>query len=173
MGLYNCGHLGPVSYTVSCFWSLFIFYHVIQFFVWLQNFPKSLTHAHTHTHTQTCYSSFNVENTQRSNVTMRTILCRQFHGIKYCLPVGTQPAHQPTAASKHRGCQPNCAAHCQNSPQHPPRPRLNNRCTSQWPKESPSVPAEGEVDKGERDERRDKRESPQHLVFPAGLATKY
>ena len=72
------------------------------------------THTHTHTHTQTCYSSLNVENTQRSNVTIRTILCTQFHGIKYCLPVGTQPAHQPRAASKHRGRQPNCAAHCQN-----------------------------------------------------------
>ena len=58
-------------------------------------------------------------------------------------------------------------------PQHPPRPRLNNRCTSQWPKESPSVPGEGAAAKGEREERRDKRESPQHLVFPAGLATKY
>ena len=91
---------------------------MIQFFVWLQNFPVfntcTHTHTHTHTHTQTCYSSLNVENTQRSNVTMRTILCRQFHGIKYCLPVGTQPAHQPRAASKHRGRQPNCAAHCQN-----------------------------------------------------------
>ena len=112
---------------------------MIQFFVWLQNFPKSLTHAHTHTHTQTCYSSFNVENTQRSNVAMRTILCRQFHGIKYCLPVGTQRAHQPTAASKHRGCQPNCVAHCQNYQKHPPRPRLNNRCSSLRPKESPTV----------------------------------
>ena len=97
---------------------------------------------------------FNVENTQRTNVTIRTILCRQFHGIRYCLPVGTQPAHQPRAASKHRGRQHNCAAHCQNPAQHPPRPRLNNRCTSPWPKESPSVPAEGAVDKGERDERR-------------------
>ena len=133
---------------------------------------------HTHTHTQTCYSSFNVENTQRSNVAMRTILCRQFHGIKYCLPVGTQRAHQPTAASKHRGCQPNCVAHCQNYQQHPPRPRLNNRCSSLWPKESPTVLGGGGgggavVAKGERDERRDKWESPQHLVFPGGLATKY
>ena len=72
------------------------------------------TCTHTHTHTETCYSSLNVENTQRSNVTMRTILCRQFHAVKYCLPVGTQPAHQPRAASKHRGHQHNCAAHCQN-----------------------------------------------------------
>ena len=85
---------------------------MVHSFVWLQNFPKSLTHAHTHT--QTCYSSFNVENTQRSNVAIRTILYTQFHGIKYCFPVGTQPAHQPRAASKHRGRQPNCAAHCQN-----------------------------------------------------------
>ena len=67
-----------------------------------------------HTHRETCYSSFNVENTQRSNVAIGTILCTQFHGIKYCLPVGTQSAHQPTAASKHRGRQPNCAAHSQN-----------------------------------------------------------
>ena len=51
VGLYNCGHLSPVSYTVSWFWSLFIFYLVIHSFVWRHNFPKSLTHTHMHTHT--------------------------------------------------------------------------------------------------------------------------
>ena len=74
------------------------------------------THTHSHTHTHTRCSSFNVENTLRSSVAIRTILCAQFHGIKYRLLVGTQPAPQPREASVHRGHQPSCAAHCQ-SPQ--------------------------------------------------------
>ena len=64
------------------------------------------THTHSHTHTHTRYSSFNVENTQRSSIAIRTILRTQFHGIKYRLPVGTQSAPQPRVATCTGGTSP-------------------------------------------------------------------
>ena len=129
-------------------------------------------HAHTHTHTGM----------------LQFLICGkctevQCHHQNHFMH--TVPWHKVLPSCGHSTCPPTHSGQqaqrtlaqlfCPFSepPQHPPRPRLNNRCTSPWPKESPSVPGEGAVAKGERDERRDKRESPQHLVFPGGLATKY